>query len=162
MPDLSDSLSLVVGGLQLLQGWAQPFTVPAPAAGQLTTGRVTPGETWERVQLARATFTASAVVGNRIISARIIDYNGNIYWESPVAQAVVASTAVTVNLSTDVTTGNVASGLSVANIPDLIMQSGFSLQLAATGGTDVGDQWSALALYVQRYPTDIVHSGPAG
>lgn len=155
---LSDGLSLVVGGLDLVSGWAEPKVQPAPGAGVATVARVTPGETWERVRMARATFSASAVVANRLLTARLIDYFGNVLWETPIASPVVASTSVTVSLAPGVTTMLTASGLSVVAIPDIMLQAGFAWQLFA-GANDAGDTWSALGLYLQRYPSDIVHSG---
>lgn len=158
---LSDAQALVVGDTQLITGWAEFKIQPAPAAGVAQIVRVTPGETWERVQLARATFTASAAVANRILTAQVIDYAGNVYWETPVAATVVASGIVTVNLAPGVTPVLAASGISVAPIPDVLLQSGWGLRLSGLA-VDVTDQWSALTLYLQRYPSDKVHAGAAG
>jgi hypothetical protein len=155
---LSDSQALVIGDTQLVTGWSELKTQAAPGAGVATVFRVTPGETWERVQLARATFTASAAVANRLLSARIIDFGGNVYWETPIASTVVASGVVSVNLAVGVTPSFAAAGISVAPLPDVLLQSGMALQLFA-GAIDAGDTWSTLTVYVQRFPSDRVHSG---
>lgn len=162
MPDLSDSDALVVGGIQYAVGWSQPLAVAAPAAGVLTVGRQVPGETWERFMLARASFTASAVVGNRLITVQFIDYQGNVYFEAPVSGTVVASTVVTVNLARGIVPAVLAAGVSLACIPDVLLMPGYTMRLVASGGTDVGDQWSAMNMYIQRFPSDAVQQGYAG
>jgi len=158
---LSDSSSLIVLGVDMGQGWAQGITVPAPAAAVATIGRIAPGETWERIQFGRATLTADATVGNRTILIQVLDVAGNVWWEAPASLAVVASTNVEVSFAVGVTPALAASGVSVVAIPDTVLQSGFGIQLTATL-IGPADQWGPLRLYLQRFPSEAVHSGPAG
>lgn len=162
MPELSDAYSLVSGGLTLQPGWEQGVPVPAPAAGVASTGRTITGTFWERILLARASFVTSAVVGNRTITARILDPNGNVYWESPASGTVAASSTVVINASHIEITTVSASGLQLVAIPDILLPSGWQFTLLAAGAVDVGDQWSTLNLFVQQVPSDAVHSGPIG
>lgn len=162
MPELSDAYSLVAGGLALQPGWEQGVPVPAPAAGVASIGRTVTGVFWERVRLARASFTTSAAVGNRSVSVRILDPNNNVYWESPAAGVVAPSSTVVVNASTLALTVLSASGLQLVALPDMLLPSGWTFTLLAAGAVDVADQWSALNLFLQQVPSDAVHSGPIG
>lgn len=161
MGGLSDSSSLIAFGVDIARGWAQSVTVPAPAAAVTTTGRIAPGETWERVQFGRVTLTADATAGNRTTLIQVVDVNGNVWWEAPASLNVVASTSVEVSFATGVTPALSASGVSLVAIPDTVLQSGFGIQVASVM-VGPADQWGPLRMYVQRFPSDAVHIGPAG
>lgn len=161
MGGLSDSSSLIAFGVDIAQGWAQGITVPAPAAAVATVGRIAPGETWERVQFGRVSLTADATVGNRTVMIQIVDVTGNVWWETPATLPVVASTAVEVSFATGIATALAASGVSVVAIPDTVLQSGFGVQLSAVM-VGPADAWGVLRAYVQRFPSEAVHIGPAG
>jgi len=161
MQGLSASQSLIALGVDVETGWAQSITVPAPAVAAPTVGRIAPGETWERVQFGRCTLTADATVGNRSALIQIVDVLGNVWWEAPASLAVTASTSVEVSFAIGVPQSLAASGISVAVLPDTVLQSGFGVQLSATM-VGVADAWGPLRMYVQRFPSDSVHIGPAG
>lgn len=159
MPGLSDNAFLLAAGVDVEQGWAQAITVPAPAAGAASIGRIAPGETWERIAYGRVTYTTSAVVANRLITIQFNDSLGNVWWEAPASLAVVASTSVEVSFSIDVPGVLAASGISTASVPSHILQSGFGIQFTASN-VDVGDQWGVLRMWLQRFPTNAVRFGP--
>lgn len=161
MPGLSASLSLLASGVDIETGWAQAITVPAPAAAVTTISRIAPGETWERVQFGRCTLTADATVGNRSALIQIVDVLGNIWWESPASLSIVASTSAEISFAIGVPQALAASGVSVAALPDTVLQSGFGVQLSAVM-VGPADAWGPMRMYVQRFPSDAVHIGPAG
>lgn len=97
----SDFVSLVPDGGELARGWAEPVFITDPAAGATTAARTVPGETWERVKLARATFTADATAGVRNPRLEIVDALGRILYALPLAAGVGPSGVMTANLAVD-------------------------------------------------------------
>ena len=161
MGGLSGSQALANAGTINITGWAQGVIVPAPAAAVPTIGRIAPGETWERVLCGRCTLTADATVGNRSALIQVVDVLGNVWWEAPATGVVVASTSVEVSFAVGVPQTLAAAGISVAVLPDFLLQSGFGVRLSATM-IGAADTWGPLNMYVQRFPSDAVHIGPAG
>lgn len=100
MPGQSDFGSLVAAGANVARGWAEPAFPNDPAAGATIAQRVVPGETWERVLLARATFTSDATAGVRNPRMELTDVLGRILYSMPISGGVGPSSAVTANIST--------------------------------------------------------------
>lgn len=153
MPNLSGLSQLIVGTVQQVPGWAQPIKLPDPGAGVLTVGRTVPGDTWERVKLARATFTADATAGTRNPTFQLVAPDGTVLYSMPVSTGVVASTAITVSLSTGGTSSRAASGEVQERVPDIMLQSGYIWRLVVNA-VGAADAWTGTVLYVARYSTD--------
>ena len=155
MAGISDVITLANNQLQVTTGWVQPVALGLANAGAATYPHVIPGETWETVIAAHATFTASAVVASRGLTFDMLDGNGVVQVSIPVASPVLASTSVTAYAVVDATTALAATGVSVARFPSLLLPPGYTLRFAATS-VDIADQWSAGGLFVERYPSDSV------
>lgn len=117
MPAQSDFESLLTSGAQRARGWAEPVYPPDPAPGAVTASRTVPGETWERVLLARATFTADATAGVRNPRLEITDALGRVLYGVPLTNGVAPSGVITANLAVDGPDEVVSSGpnLDVSN-----------------------------------------------
>lgn len=99
MPGQSDFTSLVTAGTDLARGWAEPVYPADPAAGATVAQRIVPGETWERMLLARATFTADTTAGVRNPRLEIVDALGRVLYGMPLTQGVAPSGVVTANVA---------------------------------------------------------------
>lgn len=117
MPAQSDYASLVLGDAALSRAWAEPVAVPDPGSGVATAQRTVPGETWERVLLARGTFTADATAGVRNPRLEIVDVLGRVLYGVPLTAGVGPSGSVTANLAINGTDEVVSTGpaLDVSN-----------------------------------------------
>jgi hypothetical protein len=153
MSALSGLTQLVAGSVQSVPGWAEPIKLPDPGAGVLTLTRTIPGNTWERVLTARATFTADATVGTRNPRWEVVAPDGTVLHVTPVSTGVVASNSVKVSLSLTGTFSRAATGETQERIPELILQSGYVVRFAVDA-LGAGDAWSGGVLYVARYSTD--------
>jgi len=135
------------------EGWAQAVTIGNPAAGTDWSQTVPTNARWELVA-ASALLTTSAVVANR--QPRLIaDDGATPVFEAASPVAITAGLAIRESwgagaggpVSADILTGGaVSSGLP----NDLYLPAGFRVR-SATGAIDVGDQWSAIRLYVREW-----------
>lgn len=155
MAGISDLITLANNQLQVTTGWVQPVVLSPVGAGVATLARVVPGETYETVIAAHATFTASAVVGNRALTFDIVDGNGIAQISLPCAQAIAASGTVTAYAIADTSTAIASSGVSVVRLPSVLLPPGYTARFAAAG-VDVADQWSSGGMLVERFPSDSV------
>lgn len=155
MAGISDLITLANNQLQVTTGWIQPVVLSPVGAGVATLARLVPGETYETVIAAHATFTASAVVGNRALTFDIVDGNGVAQISLPCAQAIAASGTVTAYAVTDTSTAITSSGVSVVRLPSVLLPPGYTARFAAAG-VDVADQWSSGGMLVERFPSDSV------
>lgn len=117
MPGQSDFDSLVAAGAGLARGWAEPVYPADPTAGATIAQRVVPGETWERVLLARVTFTADATAGVRNPRMEITDALGRVLYGTPLAAGVGPGGQLIANLAVNGTDEISAPGpfLNVSN-----------------------------------------------
>ncbi|SRR6266480_29453 len=161
MPVLSDARTLVPSGVEVTPGWAQSIAVVDPAPGVVSVARQIQGDFWERLWLARATFTTDATVGTRNPRLEIVGGDGLIYYGVPISLDMVASTTVRVSFAIDGPSSLVAAGLSVQRMPNILLQSGWTVRFVADG-VGAADSWTGVRFYVIRYPTDIVNAGAGG
>lgn len=133
-------------------GWMHTIQQANPAAGAdwifspVTDQRV-------RVDSFSAIFVASASAGNRAIEI-IVDDGANTVWRTSVPVNVTAGQSVTVSgTGTNQPTGVVATTLTVAIPPGLIMPEGWRLRSSTTGILG-GDQWGAIWLNVEEWLDD--------
>lgn len=87
------------GAVALMPGWVESVAIPNPASGATIASRRVPGETWDRVLLARATFTADATGGIRSPRLEFVDGAGNIMYAVPVSGGVNAGGSITVDFA---------------------------------------------------------------
>lgn len=127
--------------------WRRIYNVPNPAAGAGVTFPVPAHKAWQLLGVA-ATFTASAVAGNRLPSLTLTDVDGT-------ALARIASpTAVTANLAPVVTwtPGVGAATVVAASYASLTLPESWYMlpqeKIVLAGGTDTGDQWSNVRVVV--------------
>lgn len=154
MAGLSYAVSALAVPVAWEQGWTEPVR-PAPvAAGVATIGHTAPGEYWELVVTARATFTADATLGTRSPRLEYVDPGGNVLYAVQISSGIAPSGTVTANLAVLGEYAPVASGVSSMAWPSILMQSGYTIRFAADG-VGVADAWSGCVFTVQRFPTDI-------
>lgn len=161
MPGLNDVQTLVPAGAVVANAWAVPVVVPDPAAGVATVARLVDGSFWERVRMARATFTADATVGTRNPRLEFVDNVGNVFYSAPISTGIVASTSVTVSFAIDGPSRLGATGFNVERLPDNTIQAGFTIRFAADG-VGAGDAWTGVRFHVIRYPTNTTVTGSGG
>lgn len=130
-----------------------PVQVPQPAVG--TDWSVTPhGLGRWRVLAVVGTLTTSAVVANRGVQI-VVDDQTTIYFRTPAGAVQINGTAVKYSAFDG---GNV-TGLIGANISigwpnkGIIVPEGGRIRSITDNLDAVGDQWSALALYVEELPS---------
>lgn len=132
--------------------YLRPVTVPNPAVGAdwRHTG---PGQGVQRVVALRALLTASAAVANRLVSLVLSDGTDD-FAASPLTTAVTAGLAVPVSTFPGAQAGGALTTVLTAAAPTdgWMLLPGWSIR-AATTALDVGDQWSAIRLWVVEYPT---------
>jgi hypothetical protein len=125
--------------------------IPSPAAGaELVIAPNTLGD-WRILNLL-FTFTASAVVANRQVSASITD-GTTVTWRMPPPPVQAAGSAVTYQLTANVPGQALAAGILQTSCPyeGLFMRRGWSLR-TLTALIDVGDQYSAISAYIEELP----------
>lgn len=136
-------------------GWQEPIYVPQPAAGAAWSHTVD-GRYWQRFVAVTFTFTASAVVANRLITLQLVDTNGVVIIEAECGGLVAAGSFLTVSLTSDGPAFDVgAAGHSFGYVPGFLVPPGWKWQ-AVVAGEDVGDQFTGIVLLVQRFPNDAV------
>lgn len=161
MPGRADTQTLVPGGSDWAPAWPLPVPVPDGAPGVLSVTRSLDGGQWERIQMARATFTADATVGTRNPRFEFIDSAGLVYYSLPLSTGVVAGQSITANLAIDGPTGLAASGSTNQRLPSHVLITGWAVRFTvdALGAADV---WTGIRFYVIQWPGDIVREGPGG
>lgn len=150
---MSDTARLMVDAPSFAIGWQQPIYVASPPAGQEWSHQVD-GRFYERLLAVRYTLTTSAVVANRVPQLVLKDANGVVLFAVPAAGAVVASSAITVNLAYRL--GTLSAGIAgntYGTLPDLLLPPGYSWSVV-TAGLDVGDTETGVTLLVQQFPND--------
>lgn len=127
-----------------------------PAAGQGVVVKPSPIQRCKVTSL-RATFTADAVVANRLLFAQICDPNNVVVFETGSQTAVVAAGVIDLVLSTAFgqpcqIQGPVNPGVGLG-IPNMWLPPSWTIKLGAIG-IDAGDAFSAIS-YVGEFAEDI-------
>jgi hypothetical protein len=105
VPGLSDTASLIPSGVEVAPGWTAPLAIPTPAAGATVAARKVPGETWERVLVARATLTTDATVGLRLPRFEVLDQGGATIYGQTLSGGIGPSSTAVVSVAKDGATG---------------------------------------------------------
>jgi len=152
--DYNDAAQLGIGTTQLMRGWAEYIkqTEPAPAATSIS--RVIPGDTWERLQVLHFTYTCDANAANRYITYQVLDGDGNVVIKHSPCGTLTAGQTADVTISNTGTEHTQGSGTSAANVPDVMLPSGWTVEVIVAGAK-AGDQFSNVAFIMQRYPSDV-------
>lgn len=142
-------------------GWLEVIYVPRPAAGAFWS-HVVDGRYYERVLAVAFTLVTSAVVANRVISVQLADNNGTVLAAVPAAGAVTAGSTASPSLTAGAPGfASAAAGGVPGYLPDILAPPGWVWSVAGSG-LDAGDQFSVIALTVQRYPNDSAAMPAAG
>lgn len=130
-------------------------TVAVPTAGADFVATC-PGEAIWRVLGGRFVFTTSAAVANRLVSL-ILDDQTDSLLQTPAGAVQAAGAAQPYSLFPGSPSASLAGAPWLLPTPTdgLVMLPGHRLR-SSTALIDVGDQYSAIKLYVEQYPT-----GPA-
>lgn len=123
--------------------------VAAPAVGTDFQITVNDGGVW-RVRAIEATLTASAVAANRFPQLRIDDQSTRSMLIAAGA-ATIANGVTTYSwlLGFPVTMAAVEAGLVCIPLVDHVLHQGWRIG-PVTAGRDVGDQWSAISITIER------------
>jgi len=133
-------------------GWPELISVKQPAVGA-TAARKIPGETYEGVLVARATLVTSAAVANRFPALELLDGDGSVIFRVTDPTAVPAGTTRTVSWVRDIgITQTSGAGFDLMPFSSIVFPPGFQLRWNVDA-MDVGDQLSAIKLYVHRIPS---------
>lgn len=132
--------------------YLKQVTVTAPAAGA-DWRHTCPGQGIHRVVAMRAVLTTSAAVANRAVALVLSDGTDD-FATIPAGAAIAASqTGVVATIPGAPAVGAANGPLLLPSPTDgFLLLPGWSLR-TATGLIDVGDQWSAIRLWVVEYPT---------
>lgn len=128
----------------------RPVFIASPAAGAEWSFVVPGGVTWEVIAV-RAAFVTSAVVATRIPELDFTDADAKILGRIPPPATQVASTSTNILWNRGFGDHLNSGGISGAALPfDLPLSSGYTLR-SNTFAIDVGDQWSAIVLFVREW-----------
>jgi hypothetical protein len=152
MADTALPVELDIGTVQPQPGWTELMRPASPAAGAIFSRKIPP-DTWERLRSLQVTLTTSAVVANRFPRLILRDQDNNQFLAALLSPAVTASSVVTLNAVPGGITNLSGSGSSFTPLPDLILRSGYSMNIEVPG-IDVGDQLSGIALLLRRIPAE--------
>lgn len=158
---VSQTARLMLGGPEYHVGWQLPVYPLSPAATAEWSYTVD-GRYAEILVAVRYVFTASAVVSNRFIEVRLTDANGTVITQVPGGFGISAGQVTTVNLVNNgpaYDTGGQGSGFGF--LPAVLIPPGWSWS-SVTVGLSAGDQFSAIALLVHRFPSDTLEIDSAG
>jgi hypothetical protein len=152
----SSSISrLMTGALAVHPGWQEPVYIPSPAPGANWSYKVD-GRYYLRLVSVRFAFSTSAVVAGRFPQLQLTDSNGVNVTAVVAGNNVVASSSVNPYLTVGgPTQATGAAGATFGFIPDLVIPPDWTWGMT-TFGIDVGDQYSAIVLVVQKFPNDTV------
>lgn len=152
---LADIVTIGRDGVRVLAGWTEPVSLVTPVAGVATVGRTVPGETYDRVLTAHATFTADATVLTRSPTLDILDGAGTVQYQVALSSGVVASTVLTAYAAINGADARAAAGVSSVRVPDLLLPPGYTVRFNA-GTEGAADAWTGAGLLIQRYPSNLV------
>lgn len=131
-----------------------PIANPAAATG--FTYKVG-GSYWERIASLAFVLTSDGNAANRAVLLVVKDGTGAVVATQPTAAVQVASKAYTYSYQRYATTATDATNLvNLQAAPDIFLQPEFSI-VVTVGSVQVGDQISAIRLYMERFDT-----GPEG
>lgn len=157
----SSTARLILGELGFQVGWQERVILPAPAAGAQW-AHVTDGRYFERILAMDITFTTSSVVANRYPVVDLVDNNGQVITEFPAGAGILASSTVLAHLAIDGPAYAFGTtGATYGYMPDILTPPGWAWQ-SSVGGMDAGDQFTRVALLVQRFPNDAAQISAVG
>jgi|SRR5579859_1292076 len=149
----SQTARLLAGARGFAVGWQEVLYVAQPAAGAQWSARME-GRFLTRLLAVRYTFNASGVVANRNPRFELTDNNGTAICAVPAGQGITAGSFETVSLAVGIAqTDTGGAGFTYGCLPDLTVPGDW-VWGTQTPGMDVGDQYSSIALLVQRFPVD--------
>lgn len=154
MPAQSDTFTLSATGVTPTPGWTQVIPVTNPGAGALVATHTIPGQYWEMVLTARATFTADATAGTRTPQFQVVSPDGTVLYAANLSTGVALSTSITASLALDVAAILAATGETQNRLPKLILASGYTFRFAVNA-VGPADAWSAVTFFVAQWPTNI-------
>lgn len=132
------------------RGWIFTFTIANPAAGADFSVTVPAGEQWILRSMA-AVLATSAAAATRTPVLLIMDGSGNVSMAAGQGDAMAASTTWTWSFYPGATDLGVSTSPAHAPIPpDLRLPPGYVIK-SSTAGLQAGDQWSAIALMIERF-----------
>jgi hypothetical protein len=138
---------------ELRRAVAMPVLVPSPAAGSDWSLTV-PGTWWWRVLAISYVLATSAVVASRNLQLRYTDADGNILAQLHGGGAAVpAATTMTASLWVGGPSSTSNAGLSLSPLPDMVLRPGWKIS-TSTAGLDAGDQFSAIVVTAEHYPSN--------
>lgn len=131
-----------------------PIANPAAATGfTYTVG----GNYWERIAALSFVLTSDTNAANRAVLLRVKDATGATLLAIPTAAVQVASKAYTYSYWGSQSPATDTTGLVNAQpVPSVFLQPEFTV-VVSIGAVQVGDQISAIRLYLERFDT-----GPQG
>jgi hypothetical protein len=128
----------------------------APAVGTNWTFKVPPNFYYRLVTL-RVVLTTSAQVGNRLLGVKLLDNNGNNYFESVAAGVQEAGTEAALTVTIAGSNTNVTKNVSQAlEFPDMILPPEWEIQ-GSTHNIQTEDQHSAPVVYVEAFERNPDH-----
>lgn len=154
MASPSDNFTLSATGVTPTPGWTQVIPVTNPGAGVLVATHTIPGQYWEMVLTARATFTADATAGTRTPQFQVVAPDGTVLYAANLSTGVALSTSITASLALDVAAILAATGETQNRLPKLILASGYVFRFAVNA-VGPADAWSAVTFLMAQWPTNI-------
>lgn len=126
--------------------------VPTPAVGQ-EWSIACPGEAIWRVLMLRFRFVTSAVVDNRIVSLRVDDTT-DAFLQLPSSNVETANSDQQYSSFPGAQAASLVATAWILPMPTdgIVLLPGFRLR-SETRLIDVGDQYSAIRMLVEQYPT---------
>lgn len=132
--------------------WLEYFTIAQPGVA-LNAERRIPGETYERLDVARCILTADGNAANRFITLDYLNGDGGIVARIPPVAAVTAGLVgrftFSIHLGYALAGAATEQAISILTSP---MPPGFTFRISIDN-VQAGDQLSAVSMYIRRWPT---------
>jgi len=133
-----------------IDGSGVTITPANPAAGADWSVALPQGVFGEFVSFA-ATLTTSAAAGNRQVQVQILDGAGNVVYQAPASQNLVASNTNTVSGSESNVTSTILATVAEVALPPRVKVDAASIVKTVTTGLAAGDQWSNISVYTRQW-----------
>jgi hypothetical protein len=131
------------------RGWTRAVILAAPGANTEWVLAPPTGQNWI-VRSIGTTFTASAVVGTRYLSLRLLDTLGNEYGRVRLPSTVTAGQTYICTWATSVQLHQLGGSQESNLWEDLLLNSNFQLK-SDIGAPGAGDTWGAVHAAVEEY-----------
>jgi hypothetical protein len=130
-----------------VEGTFREVVVPSPVAGAEWSLVLPSGYNW-LVALGQATLLASGVVATRLPGFRIANGDNVPFYTAQSGTSLAAGLTQTVSYATDGAQAPGGAGaVNVIDVPEVMLPGGWRIG-SSTGAIDVGDQYSAIRLYL--------------